>query len=401
MIWVEGLMLVVLWRRPRSDVSLATIVPYRIACTGGDCPGGEPDTVTAATRWVRDCSSRSGAPWASSGWVVTCPRSRGSADLRDRSRYGAFCRVLRRRVAGLRLESAGQTNGDMMANRHFGKLADVWKHLPLAEILAAERPEHYCETHAGSASYPMVDDPERRFGVQRFVDVAETHLALSNSRYLRWLRDFEDSDRSLHTYPGSALIAMLERGNHTSYLFCDLDPESVASLESAAQRVGVTNARCVAADGMAAVHDHVRQLSGKALVHIDPFDPAATGPSGLSALDLAAQLTADGIGLMYWYGYDNPNERAWALDALSQQTTDATDIWCGDIMITTSGEELVDGHLGKATTPGTGFGIVCANLASTTIDACERLGRDVARAYDQVTLPSGDPGGVDFTTAWR
>jgi hypothetical protein len=50
MIWVEDLMLVVLWRRPRSDVSLATIVPYRIACTGGDCPGGEPDTVTAATR---------------------------------------------------------------------------------------------------------------------------------------------------------------------------------------------------------------------------------------------------------------------------------------------------------------------------------------------------------------
>jgi 23S rRNA A2030 N6-methylase RlmJ len=288
-----------------------------------------------------------------------------------------------------------------MANRHFGKLADVWKHLPLAEILAAERPEHYCETHAGSATYAMADDPERRFGAQRFVDVAETYLALSNSRYLRWLRDFEDSDGSLHTYPGSALIAMLERGNHTSYLFCDLDPESVASLESAAQRVGVTNARCVAADGMAAVHDHVRQLSGKALVHIDPFDPTATGPSGLSALGLAAQLITDGMGLMYWYGYDKPNERAWALDALSQQVTDATDIWCGDVMVTTSGEEPEDGHLGKATTPGTGFGIVCANLAVSTIDACERLGHDVSRAYAQVTLPSGAPGGVDFTTAWR
>jgi hypothetical protein len=26
-----------------------------------------------------------------------------------------------------------------MANRHFGKVADVWKHLPLVEILAAAR----------------------------------------------------------------------------------------------------------------------------------------------------------------------------------------------------------------------------------------------------------------------
>jgi len=288
-----------------------------------------------------------------------------------------------------------------MANRHFGKLADVWKHLPLAEILAMERPEHYCETHAGSASYAMVDDPERRFGVQRFVDVAETYPGLGTSRYLHLLRGFAGSDGSLQTYPGSCLIAMLERGNDASYLLCDLDPESVASLESAAQHIGVTSVRCVAADGMTAVRDHVARLSGKTLVHIDPFDPTATGPSGLSALDVAAQLIEGGVGLMYWYGYDNPNERAWAADALAQRVAGATDLWCGDVMVTTSDQEMVDGDLGKATTPGTGFGIVCANLASTTIEACERLGDEMARAYRRVALPSGDPGGIEFTIAWR
>jgi 23S rRNA A2030 N6-methylase RlmJ len=37
-----------------------------------------------------------------------------------------------------------------MANPHFGKLGDVWKHAALAEVLERERPRRYAETHAGS-----------------------------------------------------------------------------------------------------------------------------------------------------------------------------------------------------------------------------------------------------------
>jgi hypothetical protein len=37
-------------------------------------------------------------------------------------------------------------------NNHFAELGDVWKHLPLAEILRINPPRQYCETHAGSAS---------------------------------------------------------------------------------------------------------------------------------------------------------------------------------------------------------------------------------------------------------
>lgn len=288
-----------------------------------------------------------------------------------------------------------------MVNRHFGKLADVWKYLPLAEILAAERPDHYCETHAGSASYAMVDDPERRFGVTRFLDVAATEPVLAESRYLRHLRNFEDPDGSLQTYPGSAVIAMLQCGDQTSYLLCDLDPDSVASLRSAAVRLGVDTARCVEADGMSSVHDYLTDVSGRVLVHIDPFDPAATGPSGLSALDLAGQLVGDGIGVVYWYGYDSPDDRAWALDAILQRAGDATGLWCGDVLIAAPESDARDGDLGQATTPGTGFGIVCANLAPEAVDRCERLGHALERAYRGLALPSGDPGSIEFAVARR
>jgi len=68
-----------------------------------------------------------------------------------------------------------------MANHHFGKLADVWKHLVLDEVLAEMNPDRYAETHAGSATYPMVDDPERRFGVLGFLDGLASDDALART----------------------------------------------------------------------------------------------------------------------------------------------------------------------------------------------------------------------------
>jgi hypothetical protein len=36
-----------------------------------------------------------------------------------------------------------------MANIHYAKIGDVWKHLPLAEVLSIERPGRYWEATSG------------------------------------------------------------------------------------------------------------------------------------------------------------------------------------------------------------------------------------------------------------
>ena len=75
-----------------------------------------------------------------------------------------------------------------MANRHFAKVADVWKHLPLVEVLSIERPRRYWESHAGSAVYEMADDAERRYGALAFIEVTPLQPALARSRCLAHLR---------------------------------------------------------------------------------------------------------------------------------------------------------------------------------------------------------------------
>lgn len=66
-------------------------------------------------------------------------------------------------------------------------------------------------------------------------------------------------------------------------------------------------------------------------------------------------------------------------------------------MITTPTKDTRDdGVLGVATTPGTGVGIICANISAQGTTACSQLGQALALAYSQVVLPSGDQGSIDF-----
>jgi 23S rRNA A2030 N6-methylase RlmJ len=285
-----------------------------------------------------------------------------------------------------------------VANRHFGRFGDVWKHLALAEVLAHEHPARYAETHAGSAVYPMVDDAERRFGVWHFVDAAQHQPELAQSRYLQLIGPFLGHPNPV--YPGSATLAMSALGKDVRYLFCDLDRASATDLRDWAHRLGADRAEVAHADGVSATARWLDQDNrAPAVVHVDPFDPHAKNDSNKSALDLAAEVVEQGHTLVYWYGYSEPQDAAWAYHALGELT--GRDLWCGDTMIVDEFGTGARGDLGVATTPGTGCGLVLGNVMTEAAAACDRLGLAVARAYRGARLPSGQLGGVRFSAVGR
>lgn len=303
------------------------------------------------------------------------------------------------------------TWGGIVANRHFGKLADVWKHLALCEVLAHERPSVYAETHAGSAAYALIDDAERRYGVQRFRSVSAHDPVLADSHYAGHLdRVLGGGDhraaghgalRDVRLVPGSPLLAMLELTASARYVLCDTDPRSTDDLRSWAARMGLADrVVAVTGDGMAAVAEQVLDSVGSpsaasTIVHVDPYDPAAREPGSVSALEVTARLIDAGAGVVYWYGFDAPAARGWALQALHEATGAA--LWCGDMLVTSAdGTVRDDGDLGRATAPGTGFGIVLASVTPAARDRCRALGDALARAYDGAPLPDGRAAILDF-----
>ena len=117
-------------------------------------------------------------------------------------------------------------------------------------------------------------------------------------------------------------------------------------------------------------------------------------PRGFSASEHASLAADTGTPLAYWYGYDQPGQQAGAWTRLTSLTCGP--LWCGDLMVT--GATSTPGDLGRATTPGTGFGVILANCQAATITACTALGHALADAYTGVTLPDGTWGNLIFTT---
>ena len=294
-----------------------------------------------------------------------------------------------------------------MANIHAGRLADVFKQLALATLLTVEQPTLYAETHAGNAVYPNQAPPpgaipaprdpvtERAYGVGRFVEAMDRDPRLGASSYAGILREHIAGSA---TIPGSPAVAMAVLRDRADYLLCDVDPGSTADLERWAVTVGLgRRVATVTADGLRAVGRRV--LGGSAdpastFVHVDPYDPWATGEDGTSSMELTRALIAEGISVMLWYGFDVPADHAWATDQLAGDIP----LWCGVAMVTDAdGATRDDGDLGAATTPGTGCGVLCANTSSDATEHCEQLGHALADSYAGVPLPSGEPGGLAFT----
>ena len=73
-----------------------------------------------------------------------------------------------------------------------------------------------------------------------------------------------------------------------------------------------------------------------------------------------------------------------------------TPLWCGDVML--AGTSGTAGDLGRATTPGTGFGVILANVQAGSVSACTAVGNALANAYAGALLPDGTRGDLIFTT---
>lgn len=280
-----------------------------------------------------------------------------------------------------------------MANRHFGNIGDVWKHVVLAEVLEREPPAWYAETHAGSGAYPVVHSGGREYGFLHFLEVAPRFPVLARSPYRAIATSYVESDRGL--YPGSALLAMTVLGDTTSYLLCDLDRDSVIDLRRWSRELDLHNCEVAEADGMAAVAARLDSETHRpGLVHIDPFDRDARAPGGYSALQLAARVADSGTGLVYWYGYDEPGTQGLAHKQLAALTR--APLWCGEVTVTGANDSLGDrDHSATLRT----FGIILANVQEGTAGACSALGNALSRAYDDAVLPDGAPGTLAFTSS--
>ena len=52
-----------------------------------------------------------------------------------------------------------------MSYTHYGEIGDIWKHLPLCEFLANEKPRYYIESNSAYPVYELTPSWERDYGI--------------------------------------------------------------------------------------------------------------------------------------------------------------------------------------------------------------------------------------------
>jgi 23S rRNA (adenine2030-N6)-methyltransferase len=266
-----------------------------------------------------------------------------------------------------------------MANHHYGRIGDVWKHLPLAEILEIERPAEYWESHAGSARYPLTHSWKRDFGVFHFLSHAASSEALNASCYRKVL------SACTGFYPGSSEIAMRILGHDTPLILCDTDPESVGSLLESSRELGIRPARCENADGNGLLWNEVMRLSAarakRLFVHLDPWSCMTPSElNGRTSLDLFRELRRKGAAVVLWPGFDSMGQRNAIVKNLDGG-------WLSEIHL-----DLIRNPRPELNPGVFGCGIYGANISPGSMQAVERLGNELVRIYETARLPHGESG---------
>lgn len=293
-----------------------------------------------------------------------------------------------------------------MANRHFGNIGDIWKHLPLAEILAVEKPHRYWESHAGSAQYRLRRSAARDYGIYYLLAHAGDSLDVAGSSFVCLLDSGRAGNGPLTVYPGSPRIAMEILGPGAWYLFCDVDGGSLRTVRQAARslNVPVGKLKCAKADGVATVLRSALRLpqdqAASTLVLIDPCagdQPFLSTQARPSPMDLFSVLAALGAKAILWYGFDSLGERESAWEAIRRSLGDhgikpaGRRLWCGEICM-----KAIDDPKREFNPGVMGCAILCGNLSDEAVLASSRLGYELARVYARASFPDGRSGALDF-----
>lgn len=196
----------------------------------------------------------------------------------------------------------------MTTYTHFGKQADVFKHLILCEALQIEKPQVYVESNSASAIYKMAHTPEQEYGIYHFLKSAEREKLLKASVYY----NLESKAIEKGYYLGSPALAMNISGREAQQLhFFDIEKDALANVENYAEEsIPGTRVLTYNTDSIEGVMQLLPSLPASSFIHIDPYEIDKKGNSGKTYLDVMVEAARLGMKCLLWYGYMTADDKS-------------------------------------------------------------------------------------------
>ncbi len=202
-----------------------------------------------------------------------------------------------------------------MPYRHSGEIGDVWKHMPLSDILKIEAPNKYYEATSASAEYKLLKNTQNIYGIYNVYDQTKKYH-LENSDYLKILKNIDFSNND--TYLGSPAIAMtILRNSDTCFYFHDIEKDSLDNITSFSEKLKLSDrVTTILGDSISAFMQNKYSFSNSDFVFIDPYQPFDCNDAGISFFDVFIKAYHSNAKTMLWYGYDNLKGKNKIIDKL-------------------------------------------------------------------------------------
>lgn len=194
-----------------------------------------------------------------------------------------------------------------MPYTHFGKQADVWKHLALCEVMINEQPQIYIETNSACSDYSLKYTPEQQYGIYNFIDKATKYKDLHKSKYF----NLESLAIKSNRYLGSPGLAMSILGNTADkFMFFDIETAPLITIaEFARQNHLADKTETIDQDSVIGVFDLLKTLPKSTLIHIDPYYIDKPSANGYNYLDLFVKASEQGLKCFLWYGFNTLDDK--------------------------------------------------------------------------------------------
>jgi 23S rRNA (adenine2030-N6)-methyltransferase len=189
-----------------------------------------------------------------------------------------------------------------MIYQHYGKIGDIWKHLPLCSVISIESPGVYVETNSAYCDYSLTKTKEQEYGIYNFIDKASDYQLFKDSEYYKLIQPYVNKDRYLGS-PGLA-ISMLKR-TADKLIFFDTNNAALENIKSYAHQNNLTDKISVFnQDSVIGLFDLLPDLPASTLIHIDPYYIDKQSTNGNTYMDLFIKASEQGLKCFLWYGFN-------------------------------------------------------------------------------------------------
>jgi 23S rRNA (adenine2030-N6)-methyltransferase len=267
-----------------------------------------------------------------------------------------------------------------MPYNHAGEIGDVWKHLPLCDILTIESPIRYHESNSAYSGYTITKNPRTDYGVFHSLE----ERTIKDSRYFDVLkRNGIDNGH----YTGSPGLSMDILSDKSNYYFHDIELDALSDVMTDAKKRNLeSHVKTFCGDSINAFLNKEYVLDKNDFVFLDPYSPFDNNVEGFNFLDIFEKSVSVGSMTLLWYGYENLEEKKKISNYLKKTATKLhTKIWYFNVWLRC----MTDNDC--KINPGVpGCGLTCANLSCESINVLEKYMNIIGEHYSNATYCSNE-----------